>query len=84
MHREQLPVAQAALVMPVMLQCSSGLIYIAAMARYSTHSRLAQIAADQWGLVTRRQAEQAGVFRATFQRLIAEPSSSGWPTVCTT
>lgn len=42
------------------------------MARYSTLSRLAQIAQDQWGLVTRRQAEQAGVSPATLQRLASE------------
>jgi hypothetical protein len=41
------------------------------MARYSTLSRLAQIAEDQWGLVTRRQAESAGLSRATVQRLAA-------------
>lgn len=37
--------------------------------RYSTLHRLAKIAEDQWGLVTRRQAERAGVSRATLQRL---------------
>lgn len=37
--------------------------------RYSTISRLGQIAQDQWGLVTRRQAERAGVSPATLQRL---------------
>lgn len=42
------------------------------VARYSTLARLAQIAEDQWGLVTRRQAEMAGVSRATFQRLATE------------
>ena len=42
------------------------------MARYSTLSRLAQIAQDQWGLVTRRQAERAGVSPATLQRLASE------------
>jgi hypothetical protein len=35
----------------------------------STLSRLAPVAEDQWGLVTRRQAEQAGVSVATLQRL---------------
>jgi putative AbiEi antitoxin of type IV toxin-antitoxin system len=39
------------------------------VARYSTLARLSQIAEDQWGLVTRRQAELAGVSRATLQRL---------------
>jgi Transcriptional regulator, AbiEi antitoxin len=46
--------------------------YYAGVARYSTLSRLSQIAEDQWGLVTRRQAEQAGVSRATLQRLASE------------
>lgn len=39
------------------------------MPQYPTVSRLAWIAEDQWGLVTRRQAERAGVSRATLQRL---------------
>lgn len=42
------------------------------MARSSTISRLSAIAADQWGLVTRRQAERAGVPRATFDRLTSD------------
>lgn len=42
------------------------------MARYSTLNRLARIAQDQWGLVTRRQAERAGVSPATLQRLASE------------
>ena len=42
------------------------------MVRYSTANRLAQIAQDQWGLVTRRQAERAGVSPATLQRLASE------------
>ena len=37
--------------------------------RYSTLRRLAKIAEDQWGLVTRRQAERADVSQATLQRL---------------
>jgi hypothetical protein len=36
---------------------------------YSALSRLASIAEDQWGLVTRRQAERAGVPPATLQRM---------------
>jgi hypothetical protein len=43
--------------------------YIAVVARYSTLGRLARIAEDQWGLITRRQAEGAGVSQATLQRL---------------
>ncbi len=46
--------------------------YNEVMARYSTLSRLAQVAQDQWGLVTRRQAERAGVSPATLQRLASE------------
>jgi len=34
-------------------------------------SRLSEFASDQWGLVTRRQAEAAGVSRATMTRLAA-------------
>jgi len=37
-----------------------------------TRTRLADVAEDQWGLVTRRQAETAGVPRATFARATAE------------
>lgn len=42
------------------------------MARYATLARLSRYAEDQWGLVTRRQAEAAGISRATFTRLVAE------------
>jgi len=41
------------------------------MTRYSTLARLSRYAEDQWGLVTRRQAEEAGISRATFTRLVA-------------
>ena len=43
--------------------------HYAVVARYTTLERLTQIAEDQWGLVTRRQAQLAGVSRATLQRL---------------
>ena len=43
--------------------------YNAVVTRYSTLSRIARIAEDQWGLITRRQAEGAGVSKATLQRL---------------
>jgi hypothetical protein len=43
--------------------------YNAVVARYSTLSRIAGIAEDQWGLITRRQAEGADVSQATLQRL---------------
>ena len=42
------------------------------MARGTTISRLAPIAADQWGLITRTQAERAGVPHATFDRLVED------------
>jgi predicted transcriptional regulator of viral defense system len=42
------------------------------MARYATLTRLAGVAQDQWGLVTRRQVENAGVSPATLQRLAGE------------
>src|SRR5205085_9569975 len=45
-----------------------------AMRRPSTSSRLAAFAPDRWGLVTRRQAEGAGVSRATMTRLAADGS----------
>jgi hypothetical protein len=41
------------------------------MPRYSTSSLIAAIASDQWGLITRRQAENAGLSRATMGRLSA-------------
>jgi predicted transcriptional regulator of viral defense system len=39
--------------------------------RHSTTVKLGSVAADQWGLVTRRQAEMAGVSPATVQRLVS-------------
>ena len=42
------------------------------MPRASTIIRLAPIAEEQWGFVTRRQAETAGVSPATFKRLIRD------------
>ncbi len=42
------------------------------MTRTPTISRVSAIAADQWGLVTCRQAERAGVPRATLDRLIGD------------
>jgi hypothetical protein len=44
------------------------------MTRPSTLQRLAEIAQDQWGLVTRRQAEHAGVSRSTLDRLTKNES----------
>jgi hypothetical protein len=46
--------------------------YNEVMARPSTLSKLAGIAEEQWGLVTRRQAETAGVSPATLKRLIRD------------
>ena len=45
------------------------------MAKSSVLSSLASLAEDQWGLVTRSQAERAGVHRNTIERLIANGSS---------
>jgi hypothetical protein len=44
------------------------------MAHVTTLQRLAEIAQDQWGLVTRRQAELAGVPKTTIDRLTAPGS----------
>ncbi|HEX6508564.1 MAG TPA: type IV toxin-antitoxin system AbiEi family antitoxin domain-containing protein [Chloroflexota bacterium] len=44
------------------------------MPRYSTLERIASISEDQWGLITRRQVEQAGVPRTTLDRLTAQPA----------
>jgi hypothetical protein len=44
------------------------------MAHVTTFQRLAEIAQDQWGLVTRRQAELAGVPKTTLDRLTAPGS----------
>ncbi|MGO9789112.1 MAG: type IV toxin-antitoxin system AbiEi family antitoxin domain-containing protein [Solirubrobacteraceae bacterium] len=41
------------------------------MARPSAMARLAVIAEDQWGLLTRQQAQAAGIARATLDRLAA-------------
>jgi hypothetical protein len=41
------------------------------MSRTTTVYRVASVAEDQWGLVTRRQAEVAGVSRATLARATA-------------
>lgn len=42
------------------------------MTRSSTISRISALAADQWGLVTRRQAERAGIPRATLDRFVSD------------
>lgn len=44
------------------------------MPRPHTLSRLAEMASHQWGLITRRQAKEAGVSPATIQRLSADGS----------
>src|SRR6266542_1528462 len=45
-----------------------------AMARTRTLQRIASIAEDQWGLVTRRQAQKAGIPATTLERLTANGS----------
>jgi predicted transcriptional regulator of viral defense system len=44
------------------------------MARSLTLSRIGEVAQDQWGLITRRQAELAGVPQTTMDRLTAPES----------
>lgn len=44
------------------------------MVRSSTLNRLSELTEEQWGLVTRRQAERTGVPRSTFDRLAANGS----------
>jgi len=44
------------------------------MPTVATTAKLSKFAPDQWGLVTRRQAEVAGVSRATMTRLAADGS----------
>ena len=44
------------------------------MVRSSTIGRVSELAVDQWGLLTRQQAEQAGVPQSTFDRLVADES----------
>jgi predicted transcriptional regulator of viral defense system len=44
------------------------------MPQTATASKLAGVAEDQWGLLTRRQAEAAGISAATLQRLSADGS----------
>lgn len=48
--------------------------YDAGMTRPSTLARVAEIAEDQWGLITRRQAERAGISKTTLERLTTEGS----------
>jgi hypothetical protein len=43
--------------------------------RAVTLSRLAEFAPDQWGLITRRQAEEAGISPATMTRLTSDGST---------
>ncbi|MGH2897095.1 MAG: type IV toxin-antitoxin system AbiEi family antitoxin domain-containing protein, partial [Solirubrobacteraceae bacterium] len=46
--------------------------YIAAVPRSTTLGPLAELAQDQWGLLTRRQASRAGIAAATMTRLIGD------------
>lgn len=47
------------------------------MARSSTIQRIASTAEDQWGLITRRQAQKAGIPATTLERLTAHGSVLG-------
>jgi hypothetical protein len=55
----------------VILQYPSNMGYSAVMPHPPTLRALANIAEDQWGLITRRQAEMAGIAESTFDRLVA-------------
>src|SRR4051794_20172961 len=46
--------------------------YIEGVSQYATLSRLRPLAEEQWGLITRRQAERVGIPSTTFERLIAD------------
>lgn len=46
--------------------------YNAVVLHRGTRAPIAEIAQDQWGLITRRQAERAGTAPATLDRLIAD------------
>lgn len=59
---------------PRMLHIPSIPAYDAVMAHDSTLTRLASVSESQWGLITRRQAEGAGVSRPTIDRLAADGS----------
>jgi hypothetical protein len=48
--------------------------YIAAVIKSATLARIAEIAEDQWGLVTRKQARLAGAPQTTLERLTAPGS----------
>lgn len=60
-----------------MLQVPSRLWLYEVMPSYSTLRRLAELAEDQWGLVTRRQARAAGISPATLDRLSAADPDGG-------
>ncbi|HEY6797123.1 MAG TPA: type IV toxin-antitoxin system AbiEi family antitoxin domain-containing protein [Kineosporiaceae bacterium] len=55
-----------------MLHFRSEASYFAVVPRAATLTPLAELAQDQWGLVTRRQAYQAGTAPATLTRLISD------------
>lgn len=48
------------------------MIYNAVVPSTTTFTRIAEVAEEQWGLVTRRQIERAGVPPATLQRLTSD------------
>ncbi len=62
--------------MPSILRSTPVPGYIAVVSTStSTPSRLADLAQEQWGLVTRRQAEQVGIPQTTLDRLTAPGSA---------
>jgi predicted transcriptional regulator of viral defense system len=52
--------------------CSQNRRIVQHMSRYSTLGRLAELAEEQWGLITRQQALGLGVARRTLDRLTAQ------------
>ena len=54
------------------LQYRSYLSYIEVVPSSQTLARIADTAAEQWGILTRRQIEDSGVAAATLQRLTAD------------
>lgn len=59
----------------VVLQYPPNLGYDAVVQRPSTLARIADIAQEQWGLVTRSELERAGIPQTTMERLTAPGSS---------
>jgi hypothetical protein len=59
---------------PVLLRSALHSVYNAVVPTTPNLGLLSDIAEDQWGLITRRQAAQAGIPRTTMERLTADGS----------